>query len=268
MKFLKIKKRDNQEGITIIELLITMPIATMIIIVLFSVLFSQYTSILAESARSNLRANGQTILINLQDELLFTISYGEQLNSDLSDAYSPSGGWVHNSNPQTLIINEVALDSTRRDDDRNIVRERTNDCATSSISSNSVALNNIIYHVKDNPGQQYDQLVKRTVTPTYSLCSIDRNTGQPCAPTTSTCLGNAKKTSCPAGQEGNNNCVVADSILSEKVIDFDINYFTKNNVLTTSPSSAEKVEIILTLGDKVYGKEITTEVRHTIRKIN
>lgn len=261
-------KVENEEGITLIELLITMPIATLIIVVLLSALFTQYTSVLAESARSNLRTNGQTLLINLQDELLFTIAYGEQLNADLVDAYQPSGGWKNDSNPQTLIINEVALDSTRRDDDRHIVRRKNNNCETSTVSSNSVAINNVIYFIQDVPNSEYDSLVKRTVTPTYNLCSIDQNTGKPCTPTTSSCLGNAKKTSCPSSQQGYNNCSIEDSVLTENVVSFKIKYFAKNNIETIYPSSSNKVEITLTLGDTVFGKKVQTEIKHTIRKIN
>ncbi len=89
----------------------------------------------------------QTLLINLQDELLFTIAYGEGLNTDLSDAYAPTGGWSYDTTPQTLVINEIALDSTRRDESRNIVRQRTNNCETSPVTANGVAINNVIYFV-------------------------------------------------------------------------------------------------------------------------
>ncbi len=269
MKFRKFtKSKTDQEGFTLTEILVVLPIASVILVTLAAALFVLYTSALAESARSNLRSNGQTLLINLQDELLFTIAYGEGLDSNLTDAFEPTGGWTYNTSPDTLIINEVALDSTRRNDDRNIVRQRINDCESSSVTSNPVAINNIIYFVVDNPNSDYDTLYKRTITPTYNLCGIDSTTGNPCTPITSTCAGNAKVTSCPIGQLGAPNCGDEDSILSEDVIDLQLTYFAENNVVTTFPSAADKIEIVLTLGSKVFGKTIQTEVKHTIRKIN
>ena len=265
---MKWKLPKDQKGISIIELLIVLPIATLIIVILMSALFTQYTQTLAESSRSNLRTAGQTLLINLQDELLFTIAYGEQLESRLSDPFEPTGGWSHNTTPETLIINEIALDSTRRDDDRHIVRERLNDCETSGITDNPVAINNVIYFVADNPDSDYDTLYKRTITPSYGLCSIDGTTDGPCTPVQVNCRDNAKVTTCDEANVGVGTCEERDSILSENVVDMEITYFAEGNVETPFPSAADKVEILLTLGDKVYGKSVEAEVKHTIRKIN
>jgi len=262
------KQPNEQDGLTIIELLIAIPIASMIIIVIISSLFTQYTAVLAESARSNLRSGGQTLLINLQDELLFTIAYGEGLNSDLSDIYAPIGGWRYDTTPQTLIINEIALDSTRRDESRNIVRQRTNNCATSPVTSNAVAINNVIYFVQQGADDEFGSLVKRTITPTYSLCSIDRSSDTPCTPETATCFGNAKETSCPVANVGLGTCVTQDSLLSENIKDMSVEYFSENNIQTSFPSAADKIEITLTLGDTVYGRDVEAVVKHTIRKIN
>lgn len=259
---------STQKGFTIVELLIVIPMASVILVILMASLFTQYINVLAESARANLRTSGQTLLINLQDELLFTISYGEGLDAELSDSYDPPGGWAHDSIPQTLIINEIALDSTRQDDDRNIIRRRLNNCESSSITSNPVAINNIVYFVQNNANSNYGTLYKRTITPTYSLCSIDSNTGDPCTPESASCLGNIKQTSCIDGQVGNNSCEIVDRVLSENVVSMDIKYFAQNNIETQFPSSANKVEIVLTLGDKIYGKEVTIQTKHTIRKIN
>lgn len=268
MKHKNKTKNHEQKGFTILEILIALPIATLIVIILFGTLFTQYTNSIAESSRSNLRSFGQTLLINLQDELLFTIAYGEDLEASLSDAYEPAGGWIYNTDPDTLIINEIALDSTRRDDDRHIVRQRINDCESSSITANPIAINNVIYFVEDNPDSEFDRLVKRTIVPTYDICSIDSVSGDPCTPESTDCRGNAKETSCPEVFVGVGDCTASDSVLSENVIDMEIRYFAEDNVETEFPSAADKVEIVLELGDKVYGRDIVVDVKHTIRKIN
>ncbi len=248
--------------------MIALPIVSLILITLLGALFLQYTEVLAESSRSALRTDGQRLLINLQDELLFTIAWGEELDDNLTDPYGPTGGWTYDTTPQTLIINEVALDSTRQDDTRNIVRRRFNNCETSPLTSNPVALNNIIYFIEKDPGDLYGRLVKRTLTPTYATCSIDTSTGDPCTPVTATCRTIERETSCPAANVGSGNCTRADSILSENVIDMEIAYFSEGNAETSIPADADKIEVTLTMGDKIYGQTIETEVKHTIRKIN
>lgn len=258
----------NQEGFSLVELLAVLPITTMLVVILIAALFSQYANSLAESARTSLRANGQTILVNLQDELLFTIAYGEDLEGRLIDPNEPSGGWSFDTDPATLIINEIALDSTRRDEDRHIVRQYVNNCESSSVTANPLAVNNVIYFIEDVPDSEYDRLVKRTVTPEYDYCSIDASTGNPCTPTTANCKGNAKVTTCPEILVGTDNCEAEDSILTENVIDFEVKYFAENNIETAYPSDADKLELVLTLGDKTFGRRVETEVKHTIRKIN
>jgi len=262
------KPSTRQEGLTLAELMITLPVATIIIVVLLAALFTQYASVLAESARANMRSSGQTILINMQDELLFTIAFGETIDVDLADPNEPTGGWTYDSSPQTLIINEIALDSTRRDDDRHIVRRRLNDCESSSVTSNPVSLNNVIYFVGGSATPGQSTLYKRTLVPSYATCSIDSVADTPCTPATATCKDNAKDTTCPEAAVGTNGCTLKDSVLSENVIDMQIKYFAENNIETTFPSSADKIEVVLTLGDTVFGKDVEVDVKHTIRKIN
>mgnify|MGYP006298764497 CR=1 FL=1 len=260
--------KKNQNGFTLFEIIAVLPIVIVIVLVLITALFNQYANSLAESTRLNLRTAGQTLLINLQDELLFTIAYGEEIESRLSDPHEPVGGWRYDTNPQTLIINEIAIDSTRRDETRNIVRQRVNNCETSSITANPLAINNVIYFIENNPDSNYNQLKKRTLAADYNLCSINTVTGDPCTPTTTECRGNAKETTCPEFAVGLDGCTGADLVLTENVVSMELRYFTEGNIETTIPSAAEKIEVELVLGDKVFGKEVEATVKHTIRKIN
>ena len=262
------KLRQSQAGFTLVEILVGISLALLVSGLLFTALFSQYITVLVEAERANLRSSGQSLLVSLQDELLFTIYFGEEINEDLTDPNAPSGGWTHDTTPSTLLINEVALDSVRNDVDRNIVRKEVNDCETSPITSNPVAVNNIIYFVEENENNDFMTLYKRTITPDYALCGIDEVTENPCTPTTTTCKGNIKQQSCPAEEIGNDGCLVEDSVLTENVSDFSVTYYTVDNVETIYPSSAEKIQVSLTLSDVVYGRDVDAVVNHTIRKIN
>lgn len=263
------KLSKDQRGVSIVELLVTLPIAAIIVVYLIVILFNQYGSVLAESSKANLRSGGQALLTNLQDELLFTIEYGQNLDASLSDSYGPTGGWTYDTDPQTLIIYEVSLDSDRRDIERSIVRRDINPCETSPVTSNPVAVSNIIYFVEDTADSRYKRLVKRTITPEYDTCGLDDVTGDPCTVgDTNTCPGVAKRKTCPEVNIGSNGCESADSILSENVLDFNITYFAPNNVETAFPSAADKIKVELTLGDNVYGRDIEVTITHSIRKIN
>lgn len=264
-----LRSRLDSRGVTITELLVILPVVTILIVFLVGILFSQYGSVLAEAKRSSLRAEAQAIMTGIQDEFLFSISYGEALDPLLADNFAPSGGWAFDTDPSTLIIYEIALDSNRQDEDRNIVRRRVTDCVTSPINSNPFAANNIVYFVEDDSGSNYDRLMKRSIAPTYALCSIDRTTGNPCVPATSVCQDNYRTTSCPAAEvSGDPDCFREDIVLTENVIDFDIQYFQEGNVATSSASSADQLEMTLVLGDVVFGRDVEVEVKHRIRKIN
>ncbi len=269
-QLLKKLKRGNEreDGFTLVELMVALGLSLFLSGLLLSSLFSQYIAVLAESARSDLRSRGQSLLVNLQDELLFTIYFGEEINEDLVDPNEPTGGWTNDTAPATLIINETALDSVRSDENRHIIRKEVNDCETNPVTSNPPAVNNIIYYVRDNPNNDYKTLYKRTITPTYNLCGLDSVTGDPCTPSTITCKGNNKKQSCPVDDIGADGCLVEDSKLTENVVDFSVTYYTIGNVATDHPSSANKVEVVLTLGENIYGREIEAVINHTIRKIN
>lgn len=259
---------NNSRGFTIAEIAITLPIAALVVLSLMTLLFSQYSAVLAEVQRSNLRTSGQAFLNALQDELLFTIEYGHTIHEDLGDPHEPSGGWQYDTDPQTLIIHEVAIDAPRADINRNIVRKKITPCESSQVTANPIAINNIIYYLKDNPDNQYKSLYKRTIVPEYDLCGIDQSTGLPCEAVTSSCLGNYRQTSCPEEHVGQNNCTRSDQLLSDQVVDFAISYYQKNNIETSFPSAAEKIEISIVLGDQIFGRDVTVGLNQSMRKIN
>jgi prepilin-type N-terminal cleavage/methylation domain-containing protein len=257
----------NEKGFSLVELLVAITLMSTVVLFLVGIISNQYVSALAESARIRLRTEGQFILLNLQDELLFTIAYSETIESRLTDPYEPSGGWQYDRDPAILIINEIALDSFRRDESRNIVRQRVVNCEAASITSNPLAVNNELYFLEENAEDDYFTLFKRTIAPTYDTCSIDDASGEPCTSGVGGCRGNIKVSTCPLSLAESNNCK-PDALLSSNVVAMDIQYFAEGNIAVTTPSAADKIQVSITLGKKVYGRDIEATVSHTIRKIN
>jgi hypothetical protein len=237
----------HKKGFTILEILIAIPLASILSIVLANTIFIQYGGLLQGAAHARLRMEGEILLLSLEDELLFSTDFASTKSSDLSDTNAPSGGWTYNTSPtDTLIVYETALTADRRDPDREFVYKKSGSCS----SSYNIAINNLMYFTKANTGNNYRTLYRRTLVPQYTTCGV-----------------NYKTQTCPAGLVVS-PCSGEDSKLSDKVVDFQVTYYDDNNVLLTSPDNAELVKLTLTLGEKIYGEDITVPTSISMKKVN
>lgn len=247
----------NQKAFTITELLVVMPIMTLILGSLMSILFTSWGKMLQDTAEANLRLDSQIMLLNLEDELLFTIEFAEQLKSDLVDEHAPSGGWSFDTDPDTLIVYETALTADRRSADRDFVWKRKTTGPEWQKCSGYLdyAINNLVYFSTANTDDDYRTLYKRTVVPVYDTCN-----------------DNYKRMSCPEVYVGTGNCQSSDGVLTEKLVDFQVEYYAEDNILLDtpdeSPSDAERIDITLVLGGKSYGKSIEVKTKFSMKKVN
>ncbi len=237
----------REEGFTMLEVLIALPIATMLSLILATTMFDQYGQLLQGAARARLRMEGEILLLSLEDELLFSTDFANVESSDLTDGYEPVGGWTYNTTPNdTLIVYETALTADRRDPDREFVYKKSGACS----SSYNIAINNLIYFTQPISGSNYRKLLRRTLVPQYQTCGV-----------------NYKKQTCPAATV-TTPCTGPDAELSNKVVDFQVEYFDENNVALSAPASAELVKLKLVLGEKIYGKDIVVPTTITMKKVN
>lgn len=237
----------TNEGFTILEVLIAISLASVLSIMLATTMFSQYGELLQSAAHSRLRMEGEVLLLSLEDELLFSTDFASTKSSDLSDNNAPTGGWTYNTSPtDTLIVYETALTADRRDPDREFVYKKGSNCS----SSYNIAINNLIYFTTATTGSSYRSLYRRTLVPQYQTCGV-----------------NYKTQTCPEGSVAS-PCVGTDSMLSNKVVDFQVEYFDDDNVALSSPATAELVKLSLTLGEKIYGENITVKTSITMKKVN
>lgn len=240
-------KHNNQKGFTLLEILIALPLATILSLTVATLMFNQYGEVLQGAARSRLRMEGEILLLSLEDELLFSTDFATTKSTDLSDAYAPSGGWTSNTNPtDTLIVYETALTADRRNPDREFVYKSSGSCA----SSYNIAINNLIYFTTQNTEDNYRTLYRRTLAPQYTTCGV-----------------NYKKQTCPAATVLP-PCTQADSKLSDKVVDFQVQYFDNDNVALSGPTNAELLKVTLTLGEKIYGENIIVPTTISMKKVN
>lgn len=241
--------KQSIKGFTLVEMLVVAPIFILVSMTMLGFLIDRYGALLVNAARVRLVTEAQSMLITMEDELIFADDYLEALDPELNDPNDPFSGWDFDTDPDTLIISETALTSDRRDPDREFVYKASDGCAT-------IALNNLIYFAVDNPDDDYYTLYKRTVAPDYATCGDDY-----------------KETSCPAAELGMNGCNKVDGEITNNLVDFQVEYYDEDgNLIDTgsggSPLSGERVRVIVTLGDIAYGETIEETLALTMKKLN
>lgn len=242
-----VESHNRKKGFTILEILIAMPLVTILAVVVSSTVFQQYGQLLQGSEKARLRVEGETTLLSLEDELLFATDFATGKSTDLVDVNAPSGGWTNNTTPtDTLIVYETALDADRRDPNRDFIYKKQSSCG----SSYNIAINNVIYFTVDNPDDNYRTLYRRTLVPQYVTCGV-----------------NFKTQTCPASALAS-PCVQTDAKLSDKVVDFQLKYFDEDNVEVSNPLSGQLVKMTLVLGERVYGKDISVATSISMKRVN
>lgn len=235
-----------QSGFTLIEVLILSPILMVTVVLLMSYLFNQYGQLTQQGALINLQSEAQNIVFSMQDDLFFARSFESDKNTNLVDAWQPSGGWKSNTTPPTLIISDVALTTNRRSATRAPVYINTYGCSPqSTLEQNDELYQNTIYFV--NGTNLYKRIL--TAPSTMSIC------GTP-----------FQKQTCPAGQSSA-TCPL-DKQLTDKLNSFSITYYDTGNNVTTTPENAEKVKVSIQLKDKAFAEDIYANSSITLRKLN
>ncbi|MCA9333015.1 hypothetical protein KDA00_04030 [Candidatus Saccharibacteria bacterium] len=210
-----------------------------------SFLFNQYGQLTQQGALLNLQVEAQNIVFSMQDDVYFADSFNTTKNSNLTDAYQPSGGWTYNSNPKTLIISTAALTTNPRSENRDFVYINTEGCDPSVIEDNSILYNNVIYFTSGT------SLYKRILSAPSSM---------------TTCGASYKKQTCPQGQSSS-SCP-ADILVTDKLDSFSITYYDTGNNVITDPALAEKVKVDLVLKDKAFAEDIYADSSITLRRLN
>lgn len=229
----------KDKGFTLVEMLVVVPITLIVCVFMISLLITKNGELYERNARLGLRIEGLNVLEKLQDELSFASKYNNDLRAPLSDPYAPSGGWVFNSTPPTLIIDLPAVDKPRSDPSRQFVYY------ISGTYNGQIAVNNIIYYISGT------NLFRRVVVPNPSQVSP----------------ANYYKKTCPSSNSS--ATCQADLSLSNHITSMVIGYYDTNNVaVNSSPTLADKIKVTLNMRDTVNGNQIDESVSITIKKYN
>jgi prepilin-type N-terminal cleavage/methylation domain-containing protein len=105
------KKHIKQTGFTIIELLISVSIASILIMVMMTITVYYYGDILKTQATAELALESQAVLRKIVEETRF--ADGIRSTNTITDANAPVGGWATNDPSDILIIASPAYDASR-----------------------------------------------------------------------------------------------------------------------------------------------------------
>lgn len=107
---IKVFTRLNQTGVTIVELLVVIGIASVLLTAFMTVSVYMYGDTVRSTLYANMATESGSILRSMVEELRQSSSI--RTNNANPDANAPGGGWTTSDTNLILIISEPALDSS------------------------------------------------------------------------------------------------------------------------------------------------------------
>lgn len=261
--------KDRAQGFTIVELIVVITVLGLLIGLVLNVLGSFYQSGRDSLTQSIQTADSRSTLQAIEKNLIGTVGF---LNTTAVAAVEPTGAdndeepWSYEGNDTTQPLNRVliaslyATDKPQNDPTRSLVYIDAGNCSASVAEPLQY---NYVYFVKQaSPGGEYN-LYRRTMMPTYDLCSTPFQK-QTCS-------------SEDATSGAFTNCAGSDALLLKNVKNFTVDYFDEAN--STEPialqyetggdiTDAKSIQVQITTSRLVNGemKDYTASLR--ISKLN
>jgi len=234
------QKRLNNQGFTLVELLIVCPVLMICIAILMNFMFNQYGNLLIQNTAVNLQVQASNIISSIRNEAKNSESFVSQTNDYLTDDFAPSGGWSESDKSKTLIISRPAFSAKPGSPQSQPVVIKGDVC-----NPNDKFNYNVILFSEGN------NLYKRIVTNTSSL---------------NLCGSNYFKQTCPASN-ASLDCP-EDKLLTNQLESFSVSYYDNLGQKTERPESATIVEVNIKLKDKAYAETVTAGSTMKIKRSN
>jgi prepilin-type N-terminal cleavage/methylation domain-containing protein len=104
------QQTERSKGFTITELVISITVAGVLTLVLFTATFYYYVSTAQSQTSADLALESQTILSQMTEDI--RLSDAISSTNALTDANSPPGGWTTSDPSNVIIIENPAVDSS------------------------------------------------------------------------------------------------------------------------------------------------------------
>ncbi len=220
-------KADRQAGFTLVEVGIVVPMALLVLGVIFSYLITTYLEGLQQTTQLAVMDDANSAINKMNDDLMVTAGFQSNLSSYLTDVYAPGGGWNANTGtPESpvAIVRALATTAPSKSAAKKVVRLQRLTCTTDNEILNPILYYNIIYFVSGG------NLYKRTIATNTD------SSGYPACDTPF-----QQKQTCPAGQS-NPACNGTDILVANDVADFHITY-ARPDTLADGCSSGLEFEV-------------------------
>jgi type II secretory pathway pseudopilin PulG len=104
-------KNNKSAGFTITELVLSITVAGILAVILFTATFYYYVNAAQTEASTNLALESQSILTQLTEDMRLADSIAS--TNTITDSNGPGGGWVTSDPSNIIIIENPAVDSSR-----------------------------------------------------------------------------------------------------------------------------------------------------------
>lgn len=258
----------NQDGFTIIEIGIIVPILIVFLLALFNSLWFLLQDSSVQRTEASSAYDIQAGLSFIEKDVMLSSQFLPTTDTGLTDAYPPTSNgnvWSYrgeSSSIRALVLKTYATTTNTESNDRQPVFLNQVGCTTATIYYNDVVDYNTIYFVKSN------NLYRRKIINTSST----------------TCDVPYQKQSCPSLETlgtgtRDPSCKVDDELIAQSVSGFVVYYYDKSNSATpidtyasgADPAllqTANAVKITITLNRKAMGKATTVSSTILIPRLN
>jgi type II secretory pathway pseudopilin PulG len=104
-------KNNKSAGFTITELVLSITVAGILAVILFTATFYYYVNAAQTEASTNLALESQSILTQLTEDMRLADSIAS--TNTITDSNGPGGGWVTSDPSNIIIIENPAVDTSR-----------------------------------------------------------------------------------------------------------------------------------------------------------
>lgn len=260
--------RHNQDGFTLIEIGIIVPLLIVALLALFDSLYLMLQSSAVERTRLDSAYDIQASLSGIEKDVMLTSQFLATKDAAISDAYPPSsngGTWSYlgdTAETRTLILKTYASTTNPEAQDRQPIFLNQAGCDASNIYYNDVLDYNTIYFIKGG------NLYKRRIIETGGALCATPHQLQSC-PSLETLGTQSRDASCKAD----------DELIAKDVSNFAVQYF--DNSASTTPidvyaasadpallQGANAVKVSITITRKAMGKSTPVTSSIIIPRLN
>lgn len=222
---------NSQEGFTLLEMVVIVPIMTLTVIVLLAMSFSLFGHYSDRQMELNAGIELQAASFVIQDDMVSAMRFltvpTSTSQQTMQDPYAPGGGWNAGSAvTPTLIVQIPAKTASFKDPNRKQVYINKFGCTPfvtqAVMETNERAYMNVVYFLKD--ATFYRRIL--TVPSATAQCNTNY--------LTQTCPEANSSAACPA-----------DKVLVQNVSSMSVQYMAPNNSATSTPENADKVTITI-----------------------